>query len=246
MSADGRRVLQRLAKGSVLAPLGQGGEFGLFPRGDRRRRPLARVSRQLVQALVSDGAIMAGTDGVTYLLAPAGMSRLTRESAAPGESYGAQHRPIVARSAIDAAGAITSLRGHDPNAALKRLAALRDSAGNQWFTRVELVAAERLRADWLAGEIGMVRGSDWAAPPQSGASRGPGNATESAMIRCCEARARAADAMAALAAPLRRAVEIVCLQEAGFEALERALGWPARSGKLALKLALAQLAARSA
>ena len=48
--------------------------------------------------------------------------------------------------------------------------------------------------------------------------------------------------MEALAAPLRRVVERVCLHEEGLEALERAQGWPARSGKLALKLGLAQLA----
>jgi hypothetical protein len=38
-------------------------------------------------------------------------------------------------------------------------------------------------------------------------------------------------------------VERVCLYEDGLEALERAEGWPACSGKLALKLGLAQLAA---
>jgi len=46
----------------------------------------------------------------------------------------------------------------------------------------------------------------------------------------------------ALAQPLRRVVERACLHEDGLEALERAEGWPARSGKLALKLGLAQLA----
>ncbi len=54
---------------------------------------------------------------------------------------------------------------------------------------------------------------------------------------------RVEDALARLAAPLRRTVERVCLHEEGIEALERAEGWPARSGKLALKLGLAQLAA---
>lgn len=46
------------------------------------------------------------------------------------------------------------------------------------------------------------------------------------------------------APPLRRVVKRVCFNEDGVEALERAEGWPARSGKLALKMALAQLAAR--
>ncbi|MBS0384677.1 MAG: hypothetical protein JSS00_04935, partial [Proteobacteria bacterium] len=49
-----------------------------------------------------------------------------------------------------------------------------------------------------------------------------------------------------LAPPLRRVVEAVCLAEEGLEAVERMQAWPARSGKLALKMALAQLAARAA
>jgi hypothetical protein len=41
-------------------------------------------------------------------------------------------------------------------------------------------------------------------------------------------------------------VERVCLCEEGLDALERSEGWPARSGKIALKLGLAQLAAAQA
>ncbi len=59
----------------------------------------------------------------------------------------------------------------------------------------------------------------------------------------CDARRRVAVALDGLAPPLRRVVERVCLREEGLEALERSEGWPARSGKIALKLGLAQLAA---
>jgi hypothetical protein len=37
-------------------------------------------------------------------------------------------------------------------------------------------------------------------------------------------------------------VERACLEDEGLEAIERSFGWPQRSAKLALKLALAQLA----
>ena len=62
------------------------------------------------------------------------------------------------------------------------------------------------------------------------------------MAARCDARRRTAEALDALAPPLRRVVERVCLNEDGLETLERAHGWPARSGKVALKLGLAQLA----
>lgn len=60
--------------------------------------------------------------------------------------------------------------------------------------------------------------------------------------RCCDARRRFADRMHALAPALRRVVEQVVRHDDGVEALERAEGWPSRSGKMALKPSLAQLA----
>ena len=62
------------------------------------------------------------------------------------------------------------------------------------------------------------------------------------MAARCDRNRRVADAIDALAPPLRRIVERACLYEDGLEAIERGEGWPARSAKLALKLALAQLA----
>jgi DNA-directed RNA polymerase specialized sigma24 family protein len=126
---------------------------------------------------------------------------------------------------------------------MRRLANLRDVNGAAWLSQAELAAANRLRADWAQSEIGALRGSDWMAAPMGSTLRGPGNAQEAAMARRCDARRRVADALTQLAPPLRRVVERIVLYEHGLEALERAEGWPVRSGKLALKLGLAQLAA---
>lgn len=141
-------------------------------------------------------------------------------------------------------GDVRNVRGLEAHAVLRRLAALQDQSGAHWLSGAELDVAARLRSDWELSQVGLVRGSDWSAPPQSGGARGPGNAVENAMIRHADARNRVAEALEALAPPLRRVVERVCFNEDGLEALERAEGWPARSGKLALKMALAQLAAR--
>jgi hypothetical protein len=202
---------------------------------------MARLTADDVQALASCGAIVAVENG--YVLTPAGRARARRDQATPSERFRAQHDEIVSRSVADADGELRVVRGIDPNAALKRLSALRDPNGKAWLNARELAAAARLRSDWEAGQAGLVRGSDWSAGPQSKTARGPGNAAESAMIRCCEARARATAALEALAPPLRRVVERVCLRDQGLEIVERGEGWPARSGKLALKLALSQLAA---
>ncbi|MEJ0060481.1 MAG: hypothetical protein WDM79_13310 [Terricaulis sp.] len=44
---------------AVLAPDRDGAGFGVFAHGDRRRRPIARLSAPQVKRLASDGAIVA-------------------------------------------------------------------------------------------------------------------------------------------------------------------------------------------
>jgi DNA-directed RNA polymerase specialized sigma24 family protein len=120
---------------------------------------------------------------------------------------------------------------------------LRGASGRRWLDASELAAANQLRRDWETAQIGMVRGSDWSAAPLGSTPRSGANALEAAMARRCDAGRRLAAALDSLAPPLRRVVERVCLHEIGLEALERTEAWPSRSGKLALKLGLAQLAA---
>ena len=233
------RALARMAASAcALAPYRDG--YGVYANNDRRRRPVVRLTRDEVEALASSGAIEAKDD--TFVLSEAGRARTRREDALPEEAFVAQHRPIMARAVMGADGGVLNARGHDADAALRRLAALKDANGAPWLSSAELSAANALRATWLASERGMVGGSDWAAPPMSGQARGAGNGREAALAAHCDARRRLAKALDALALPLRRVVERVCLHEEGLEALERAESWPARSGKLALKLALAQIA----
>lgn len=245
MSEQVERALARLElAGSVLAPERSGRGFGVFAKGDRRRRPVVRLTALQVRALESAGVIVAHGDAKCFVLSPAGLARAARSGAAPGEAFLAQHRPIVSRTVMDVGGVALSARGHEPDDTVRKLSAMRDASGAPWFTADELAAATRLRADWERGQVGLVKGSDFAAPPKGETARGAGNAAEHLAGARCDARRRVAEAMESLAAPLRRVVEAVCLSEQELAAVERMQSWPARSGKLALKLALAQLAAR--
>jgi hypothetical protein len=245
MSDQVERALARLDQtGSILAPERSGRGFGVFIKGDRRRRPVARLSVAQVRALESAGAVVAHGDAKCFVLSRAGISRATRAIAAPTKAYLAQHRPIVLRTVMDANGVARSARGHEPDDTVRKLSAMRDTTGAPWFSTDELAAATRLRSDWERGQVGLVRGSDFAAPPEGETARGAGNAAEHLAGARCDARRRVAEALASLALPLHRVVEAVCLSEQGLAAVERMHSWPPRTGKLALKLALAQLAAR--
>ena len=237
-----QRALQRLAAPNcVLAREPRTDAFGVFPGGDRRRRPVVRISADEVRALVADGAIERLADDA-YALSVAGAARVRRDAAAPSERFAAQHRSIADRTVMDEAGDPRPVRGHDPDAALRRLAALRDGDGAPWLSAAELSAATRLRADWDRAERGLVRGSDWASPPV-GATPRASNGAEAAMAARCDARRKIDEALSKLAPPMRRVIERACFQEQGLEAIERAEAWPVRSAKVALKLALSQLAA---
>ncbi len=244
---SGRRIaraLSRLARGDVvLRLLGAGPDYCLVSKRDRRCRALLRLSVADVRALEAEGVVEQEGSGGGYVLSAAGFARVARESAAPKEAFMAQHVALISRDVIDADGDVRKERGLDPDGAMRKLAALRGASGEPWLSEVELSAAGKLRVDWAVSGIGMVRGSDWSAAPMGSTPRGATNAQEAAMARRCDARRRVGDALARLAAPLRRVVERVCLHEEGLESLERAEGWPARSGKVALKLGLAQLAA---
>ncbi|HYD89171.1 MAG TPA: DUF6456 domain-containing protein [Vitreimonas sp.] len=240
MTAAVDEALARLASSAaVLAPAGE--NYGVYPGGDRRRRPIVRLAPVEVRDLEACGAIEQRGDGA-YVLSEAGKARVARSLAREDEAYLIQHAPIEPRTVIDRDGDERKVRGVRRGDVLRRLAALRDAQDLPWLSEAELEAARRLRADWDASQAGLVRGSDWSAPPMGAGARGVSNAQERAMAARCDARRRVGEALDALAAPLRRVVERVCLHEDGLEALERAEGWPARSGKLVLKIGLAQMA----
>jgi Domain of unknown function (DUF6456) len=238
------RCLARLAApAALLAPDRVGTGYGVYAGGDRRRRPMARLEAEQVKRLAAAGTIARAAKD-EFVLSAAGRRQLKRLKAAPSESFAAQHGELVARAFVGADGGLGAARGYELDGAIRRLGALRNAEGAPWLSCAELASAQRLRADWLRGQIGVSRGVDWSAPPIGSAPRGPGSAQEAALAAGCDARRRAADALASLAAPLRRVVERVCLYEIGLEAFERGERWPARSAKAALKQALAQLAAR--
>ena len=79
------RALARLAADKAeLVREREGASFGVLPRGDRRRRPVARLDAALVRRLESEGVLLAaGPDA--FVLSAAGHARVRREAAQAGE-----------------------------------------------------------------------------------------------------------------------------------------------------------------
>lgn len=238
------RALARLTRGGArLTRAADGRSFGVYPDGDRRKRPLARLGAGDVAELAREGALAPA--GADYVITAAGRARLSRGEALTDEAWRAQHDEIVPRPVADADGDIVYVRGLATGGAAARLARLADGGGAPFFAASEIAAANRLAIDWYAGQEGLLRGSDWQAPPRGGTPRGAGG-VEVGKAAAIDARARAAAALYALTATAQTLVQAAILEEAGLEAIERRAGWPPRSAKVALKFALQQLAAHYA
>jgi hypothetical protein len=102
-------------------------------------------------------------------------------------------------------------------------------------------AGERLRADWERAQLGPRVTMCWDAPPAARVARGAPAAADPVAAQI-SAKKRFEAAVEAVGPGLSDILwRIVCAGE-GMRDAERALGWPARAGKLVLAMALDRLA----
>lgn len=108
-------------------------------------------------------------------------------------------------------------------------------------TQRQFDAGEKLRDDWERAQLAPSVTMRWDAAPLA-KGRGGGGAGLTASERQTEAKTRFHAAVAAAGAGLSDILwRVVCAGE-GMRDAETALGWPARSGKLVLTLALDRVA----
>jgi hypothetical protein len=232
--------LIRLDKpGRFLAPLSAGREgHGVYDGPDRRRRPFAIASPRQVADALSAGLVEPGAAGI--VIAEAGRARLKRERAAPQRAFREQHAEMGMKPVIDPDGTIRALAA---NLAASPLAGYAKPAAGRpaLIEPVHAAAGEKLRADYDASALRSPVTSDWTRPPLGRTGRGPRDPA-AVPDRMADARTRVMDALAAAGPGLDRLLVNVCLRETGMGAAEREMGWPARSGVHALRLALERLA----
>lgn len=102
-------------------------------------------------------------------------------------------------------------------------------------------AGEKLRADWERANLSPSITMRWDAAPRSGGRRGSADHLDPTE-RQAAARQRFDAALTALGRDLNDiAWRVICSGEA-MPVAEKALGWPVRSGRLVLRMALDRLA----
>jgi len=119
----------------------------------------------------------------------------------------------------------------------------RDAAGNPLISEAEFNAGERLRADFWFAEMQPSVTQSWSPMAGAGgnARAAPGAGVEQA-DNVIAAGERVRRALAAVGGDLAGILIDVCCHLKGLEAVERQAGWPRRSAKIVLSLALRRLA----
>lgn len=244
LPAPARRLLEVLAGPCVVAVsdpsrvdfvLLRGSRGGVsLGRGSHPRSSLdALLCRDLAQSLGGD-AFGISSAGRAFLARAA-----SRRDGRSAHAFAAQHRELVRETVVTplAADDVEVNAKESPLAWLRRR---RGSDGEPLIDAAAYEAGERLRRDLtFAGMLPSVTARwDGAVGGSAGAPRDPAGATDTVIA----ARQRVRAALAAIGCDFADLLIDLCGFLKGVETIERERCWPQRSGKVVIRLALAQLA----
>ncbi len=224
---EARRVLRHLHDGARLLP---GEKNGFCVSGTGKGRHAMKVSSALVQAFAARDWIK-GTQKDGYRLSDAGQGFLLRSQSDAPNPFAAQHRAVVKRVIRDGQG---QAREVEMNSAESPLAWLKR---RKCIDAMQFEAGERLRRDFTLAQLQPRLAVDLTAPVIMGASARPGEMSDMVMA----AKQRFSNALKAVGPGLADLLYDVCCHLSGLEGVERRQGWPQRSAKVVLQIALDRL-----
>jgi Domain of unknown function (DUF6456) len=166
--------------------------------------------------------------------------RTTKNPPADGvDSFRARHLDLATREIMTETGAISVLV-NDSESPLAWLARRKGRDGRAMISPNQFIAGEKLRADFTRGNLTPRVTSDWSAP--TGRSRSPGGGAGEMTDLIVASRQRVRLAMEACGPEFSGLLIDVCCFLRGLEEVEHERGWPLRSAKIVLQLALDRLA----
>jgi hypothetical protein len=231
---------------ALLASLAERGAYALVPRTSDDHseacvvfsaragvpHPAATVSRGTLAFALRSGWVERHGDTGRIAISPSGR-RMVRAAKARAAT-------VAAGKGADNVGKARASEQEGPLAWLRRR---RNKFGQPFMSEAQIAAAERLAADFWHGGLMPRVTADWsAAAPRSRMRRAtPGIGVE-ASDAALAARQRVHKALSAVGPELSRMLVEVCCHEVGLEAIEQAAGWPQRTARVVLDLALKELA----
>ncbi len=217
----GRCTLRRLSSG----------QWQCEPPPHAPNHSTLRALSRAADALLAEGKLMLVVGGRARLT---DLGRLSAQKPKAGD-LADQHRALSRTSLPD---------GHQPRinlaeSPLQWLASRKDLQGRSFLSTCEVEAGERLRRDFTMAGLTPQITAKWT-PPQDRGRGVAGAQTYSDTV--VAARQRISRACTALGPDLSGLLLDICGFLKGLQEVESARGWPVRTAKVVLKLALAQLA----
>jgi hypothetical protein len=238
IAREATRVLRKLmAPSARLAPIGKG--YALMGQAQGREKKQLSVSAPVVEAFRRrDWIAPAATPG-SYVLSDAGLGWI-RRALAQGDPFADQHRIAVRREIESGEGHVT-VTVNDGESPLGWLYRRKGPDGRSLIGDHQFAAGERLRADFTMAQMSPRMTVDLTAPVVAGRRGARADVSVPEMVLA--AKQRVTRALGAVGPGLSDLLLDVCCHLIGLEAAERQKGWPQRSAKVVLCIALDRLAA---
>jgi hypothetical protein len=234
-----RRLLEALAEPQACGLRGGLDETTIVVAAPRNGVTLARARfpESAAREALSLGLVASEGEGANarLRLTEAGRAHLRRAAAPREAAFLAQHSPIVARAGEGAAPTLVD-EGESP---LAWLARRKDRDGRPFLTAAQCQAGERFRRDATQAQILQRVTVDWEARGGAGRGAAPRGPVADVAI---DARRRLSGALEAVGPELAGLLTDVCGYLKGLELVESERGWPPRSAKIVLRIALERLA----
>ncbi|ABS62499.1 hypothetical protein Plav_0876 [Parvibaculum lavamentivorans DS-1] len=234
-----RRVFRHFLEPGARAGTLPDGGIGLY--GPRGGKPAIKTEQTFWSLCEARDLVTAGTGDDKGFWRPSEAGRaFYRRLVAEADPFGEQHRLMGTRVLRDAGGGEARLPVNEAESPLAWLRHRKGADGQHLIDATQFEAGERLRADFTVGQLTPRVTADWSAVTASGKrARDPAEIADHALA----ARQRVNRALVAVGPRLSDILLAVCCHLEGLEAAERSFGWPKRSAKLVLQIALDRLAA---
>ena len=155
-------------------------------------------------------------------------------------AFAARHR-LPGRRVVRIGTENVAVDINDAESPLGWLRRRKGADGKPLIGEAQFEAGERLRADFTLGQMNPRVTADWSGTPAGGGRRSAARDPAEIADHALTARERVARALDAAGPGLSGILFRVCCHLEGLEAAERGFGWPKRSGKLVLQIALDRL-----
>jgi len=208
-------------------------------------RIVSEVWRHLLACglVVPDGDV-SGSLSSAWRLSNAGrihLRRLMSRAGAPGTDTQVAKTAAASRESEPELRSKSQVQSRDESP-LTWLRRRRDKVGRPLISAAEFDAGERLRADFTLGRMEAQVTSNWSPMAGHGGRKVMRDGELTISEAAVAARDRVRGALASVGPEMANVLLDVCCYLKGLESIERDAGWPQRSGKVVLGMALRMLA----